>query len=341
MTGPSNSYYRYWLVVKPDTSKPTGGIKQLHRLAEALNELNREATLIQDEKDFHPGWFQSRVSTISEADWKNKADLNPERDIVIMPETYNGEFLSFAPKLKKIIFNQNTAYSFGQPDDKKMHRPAGLIELYRHPSIQHILCVSEHDKELLSEGFKAGSDRVSTIKNAIETEQFKPGKIKKRQLCYFTRKNARDSMIVLELLRQCKWFESWRVVPIQKMPQTEVAAIMQSSLLLLSFGHPEGFGLPVAEAMACGCCVIGYSGLGGRELFRLGDKFGTTQEIAIGDYLQFVRSTEKINHIMNYNAKQLSKSLTAASIDVRSKYNKHTMLSSLEKALSRIEKNDF
>ena len=44
MTSPSNSYYRYWLVVKPDTSKPTGGIKQLHRLAEALNELNREAT---------------------------------------------------------------------------------------------------------------------------------------------------------------------------------------------------------------------------------------------------------------------------------------------------------
>ena len=148
-------------------------------------------------------------------------------------------------------------------------------------------------------------------------------------------------MIVLELLRQCKWFESWRVVPIQKMPQTEVAAIMQSSLLLLSFGHPEGFGLPVAEAMACGCCVIGYSGLGGRELFRLGDKFGTTQEIAIGDYLQFVRAAEKINNIVNYNAKKLSKDLTAASIDVRNKYNKNTMLSSLEKALLKIEKMTF
>ena len=208
MISPSNTYYRYWLMVKPDTSNPTGGIKQLHRLAEALNELNREATLIQDEKDFHPGWFQSRVNTISEADWKKKTDLNPERDIVIMPETYNGEFLSFAPKLQKIIFNQNTAYSFGKPDAKTMHRPAGLIELYRHPSIRHILCVSEHDRELLSEGFKAGDDRVSIIKNAIETEHFRPGKIKKRQLCYFTRKNAKDSIIVLELLKQCKWFNS-------------------------------------------------------------------------------------------------------------------------------------
>ena len=90
--------------------------------------------------------------------------------------------------------------------------------------------------------------------------------------------------------------------------------------------------------MACGCCVIGYSGLGGRELFRLGDKFGTTQEIAVGDYLQFVRSTERINYVVNKNAKQLSKNLSAASKNVRNKYNKNTMLKSLETALSKIEK---
>ena len=30
------------------------------------------------------------------------------------------------------------------------------------------------------------------------------------------------------------------------------------SILFLSFGYPEGFGLPVAEAMSCGCAVIGY-----------------------------------------------------------------------------------
>ena len=92
MKDPNSDGYRYWLVVKPDTSKPTGGIKQLHRLAEGLNELNREATLIQNDKEFHPGWFESNVKTISEADWTKKTDLNPERDIVIMPETYNGEF---------------------------------------------------------------------------------------------------------------------------------------------------------------------------------------------------------------------------------------------------------
>ena len=33
-------------------------------------------------------------------------------------------------------------------------------------------------------------------------------------------------------------------------------------------GHPEGFGLPIAEAMAAGCWVV-YSGGGGQELFVL------------------------------------------------------------------------
>ena len=37
------------------------------------------------------------------------------------------------------------------------------------------------------------------------------------------------------------------------------------ALLFLSCGHPEGFGLPLAEAIACGCLVVGYHGLAGRD----------------------------------------------------------------------------
>ncbi|MCB4411511.1 glycosyltransferase [Synechococcus sp. MU1611] len=337
MTVNRSESYRYWLLVKPDVAHPTGGIKQLHRLAEALGKLDREATLIQDKAEFHPGWFESRVNTISETNWLKQTDLSPERDIVVMPETYNGEFLTFAPELPKIIFNQNTAYSFGPPEAKNMHRPAGLIDIYQSQRIRHIICVSEHDKSLISEGFQAGNNRVSIIKNAIETELFKPGKTKKRQLCYFPRKNSKDSMIVLELLKRCDWFHGWSIIPIHKRPQEEVIKIMRNSILLLSFGHPEGFGLPVAEAMASGCSVIGYSGLGGRELFKIGKAFGTTQEIAVGDYLQFVLATKTLDNAINQNQKQLTKQLLAASEEIRKRYNKQTMLDSVKEALTKIE----
>jgi glycosyltransferase involved in cell wall biosynthesis len=37
--------------------------------------------------------------------------------------------------------------------------------------------------------------------------------------------------------------------------------------VFLSLSDRDGFGLPPAEAMACGCYVVGYSGGGGREFF--------------------------------------------------------------------------
>ena len=48
------------------------------------------------------------------------------------------------------------------------------------------------------------------------------------------------------------------------MQHEEVAGALQD-LDILSCGHPEGFGLPLAEAIACGCLVVGYHGLAGRD----------------------------------------------------------------------------
>jgi len=73
------------------------------------------------------------------------------------------------------------------------------------------------------------------------------------------------------------------VAPSKKHVQTEVAEIMSKSLTFLSFGHPEGFGLTVAEVMASSCYVVRNSGLGGRVVFRLGQKWSTCKEIAVGD----------------------------------------------------------
>ena len=55
----------------------------MHRLAEALGKLNRQAILIQVQADFHPHWFQSDVNTISEAEWLKQDDLNPSTDLFL------------------------------------------------------------------------------------------------------------------------------------------------------------------------------------------------------------------------------------------------------------------
>ena len=54
--------YRYWLALHPDIRRPIGGVKQMHRLAEALNHHGRDARIIQDNASFHPEWFSSNVA---------------------------------------------------------------------------------------------------------------------------------------------------------------------------------------------------------------------------------------------------------------------------------------
>jgi glycosyltransferase involved in cell wall biosynthesis len=42
---------------------------------------------------------------------------------------------------------------------------------------------------------------------------------------------------------------------------------LKESLLFLSFVNGEGLGLLAVEAMSCGCVVVGYDGMGGKEFF--------------------------------------------------------------------------
>ena len=69
---------------------------------------------------------------------------------------------------------------------------------------------------------------------------------------------------------------------------------MMDSTIFLSFGHPEGFGLPVAEALASQCAVVGYDGIGGRELFDFSSNYGLSKSVPFGDWTAFTEATFKL-----------------------------------------------
>lgn len=48
----------------------------------------------------------------------------------------------------------------------------------------------------------------------------------------------------------------------------EVAQILRRSPVFLATGFPEGLGLPPLEAMASGCVVVGFAGMGGWDYMR-------------------------------------------------------------------------
>ena len=330
---------RYWLALHPDIRKPIGGAKQMHRFAEALMRCGRKATLIQERADFHPGWFDSQVNTIALTNWHQRTDLDPRRDVVVLPETFLPAMPRYGRGLPKLLFNQNGAYSFGFRDGDGFPDTAeAVMKLYGHSDLAHVLCVSKHDQELLERGFKLGPQRVSRLINAIETDVFRPGgSSKRRTILFMPRKNNRDAAIVSALLRSQPWFAGWTLEPIQGLSQSDVAQRMRKSIGFLGFGHPEGFGLPLAEAAACGCALIGYSGLGGRELMAMARAQKVGWEVEFGDWQGFIHSTEAFIRSVNEQPQSVVNRLQALSDQVRQQYSWAAMVESVEKALPRWE----
>ena len=189
----------------------------------------------------------------------------------------------------------------------------------------------------MSAGLGLPDAKLSLIINGIESTLFKPGIHKKRQIAFMPRKNSRDSLIVQNMLSTKSWMNGWSLMPIDRCSQESVASILQDSLLFLSFGHPEGFGLPVAEALACGCAVVGYSGLGGRELFTLGKKYFIVKEVAFGDWVGFVQATHEFIQAFDSRQSWLFSMLRSCSESIRSQYNESTMQESVDLALCKHE----
>lgn len=311
----------------------------MHRLAEAIEASGRSATLIQDSKDFHPGWFSSCVNTISHHDWLHLRDnsLSPLNNVVIFPETYITSVSEYSANLPAVIFNQNAAYTFGLNPQKSFLKPSSVFSLYRQPCIKHVLCVSHYDYAFLSEYICPDSNNVSLIVNGLEDSiSYGPGP-KSKRILYMPRKNLCDATVVSSLISATSTLGSWEVSPVDSLPHSNVIDLLRSSLLFLSFGHPEGFGLPVAEALGCGCAVIGYSGLGGRELFEIAGRYQMAHEVLLGDWSGFMQAIKDFDASYCHHPDEVLSRLQDVSCDVVATYNFKAMIDSVGVAMSKIE----
>jgi glycosyltransferase involved in cell wall biosynthesis len=163
-----------------------------------------------------------------------------------------------------------------------------VLPPYGSPDVIGVIVVSEDNRRYLNYAFPGLACERLVLSLNYDLFSFVPWHQKRRQIAYMTRKNEDDVSQVVKILAHRGRLADWRLVPIQGLPEEDVARVMRESRLFLAFGHPEGLSLSNLEALACGCRLIGYTGCAGCEYFRSTGSI----EIEVGNVIGFCEAVE-------------------------------------------------
>lgn len=295
----------------PDSNDPIGGIKVIYQHVDILNQNGYKAYVIHTKKNFRCTWFENSTPIVYAKNTSLKED-----DYLVIPEIYASSFFykkNNRDKIrkwfhrerdkhsiinlvnqpcKKIIFNQNSYYTF---ENLSIERKENFSP-YPSQYIKAILSISEENKEYLQ--YIIEDIPIYRVKWSYKKKIFEFQENKKKQICFMPRKNSDHAQRVINTLYARGKMNGFNIIPIQNKTEKEVAEILKESLIFLSFGYPEGCPLPPAEAMLSGCLVIGYNGGGGKEYFNPDYCY----PIPFGDILTFAQTIENI--IKDYPANQ-------------------------------------
>lgn len=228
-------------------------------------------------------------------------------DLLVIPEIY-GDLL--APTgIAEVSFNQNAHNTWVNV--------AGPHPYVDNPDLLAVMCVGQHNRAMLRYAFP--DVRVERVALSVP-ERFICGEFpRKHRICYFGRKRANHARLVINLLLARGI--GWEVLPLDGRTDDEVAAIMRSSEIFLSFSEMEGSPAPPREAMASGCRVIGY-GMGADREFKR-----HIHLIAEDDVLGFAQAVEhEVETFSQYVSRERG---TADSLWVRGEYDRASEIKSV------------
>jgi len=266
------------LVMAPDWDMPSGGVRKLYRHVDVLRSHGLNAYIEHQKSGFRCTWFEHNTPLADPADsW-------PPRpvDMLACPEQLAWQMVKKTPGIPKIVFNQGAYLTFRDMTDEFNVLP------YTHPDFLATIVVSEDSRSYLNYAFPTHT--VYRIHNSINPRHFYYEPRKKPRIAYMPRKNLPDVTQVLLLLKCRNVLEGFERMPIDKMNEQQVGVALRESVIFLSLGAQEGMAMPPVEAMACGCIVVGYDGLGGREFLTPEYGFPIIQ----GDVQSFARTLESV-----------------------------------------------
>jgi len=287
----------------PDLDRPVGGVKVLYKHCEflvdhgirsyifhpkrrdikgAFFKARRKLGLLSHHnflgkgQNFSCSWFQHKAAVRR----NTEKGFDRESDILVIPETYAALIGEQAVEFdfKYVIYVQN-GYLIDSGVEEIGHKRLSVI--YEKAKFVVSFC------EDITAGIRlaypnVNSDKILHVSPHL-SPLFHPGQ-KEKLITYMPRKLADHSKKILFFLKN-HLPEDWRIEPIDKLAEEQVAEILSRSSIFMSFCNQEGCALPPLEAAASGNLVVGYTGEGTKEYFRQ----PLFREVHNGDFHVFVR----------------------------------------------------
>ena len=261
------------------SDRPTGGNRTIYRHVEVLNSAGITAVVVHHRSGFACSWFDHNTPVVG----ASAVTLTPN-DVLVVPEVHGPDLHNLPVGPRVVIFNQGAYITFAGVRSVSPGAPYRSI-----PGIEAILVVSHDSTDYLRYAFP--ELRVERVRNAVDGNIFHPSASPPgRRIALMPRHRAAAAYAeLMHLLRARGCLDSWEVVNIDGCSERETAEALRSCAIFLSFSEREGFGMPPAEAMACGCYVIGFTGLGGREFFDP----AICTPVEEGNILSFAKAVER------------------------------------------------
>ena len=244
----------------PDFPHPSAGTKRLYRHVFHLNNRGYPSVIAHRERGFELTWHGYRVPVV----WiQDGLDIKPD-DVLVYPEGMV-QLMKQTRDIpcKRVAIALNWAY---------IHRNLPGEETWKDYGIVQTMTPSPVIKAFLE--WSMGLD-VTLIGNYVDTERYRyDPTIKRCKISYMARKDPAGE--ILHTVFKRKGLSSpaiWEWVRLENSDEDTFARHLMESSIFLATSTQEGMPTSMLEAMASGCLVVGFSGVGGNDyLIGSGDE---------------------------------------------------------------------
>ena len=235
--------------VLPPDGVITGGTKLIFRMAETLRRLGYDAVVYEQSKA-RPSWFASDTPVVGPETVRKSAD-----QILVIPEdqVHVMEQVASWPQ-RKVVFCQSFFYAaFGLKKGAT----------YDDFGVSHILCAGRANYDHCRHRHpKVSAFRVPI---SVDPARFFPRK-KREMIACIPRKRTLELPYLRDLFqfeypkfRDIEWLE------MKDKSEQEIATVLGEASVFLALHRLDSLPLTGIEALASGCVVAGFTGIGGRE----------------------------------------------------------------------------